>query len=378
MFFTIILFIIVLGVLILVHEFGHYIVAIRNGIKAEEFGFGFPPRIFGIHRDENTGKYVFVRGNKEVQSKNTIFSLNWLPFGGFVRIKGEDGHLHEGQTVDADSFVGKSAWVRVKVMGAGVFMNFILAWVLISIVLMVGFPQAIDSDTDRVKYPDTKIQITNTAKGSPAEQMGLQPGDELVKIAGIKPTSLENARKIILDNKGKEITFEVNRFGKALDLKGAPRTEYPENEGSLGIGFVETAIVSYPWYEAIFRGLETVYRMTVQILEAFGRMIAMLFGGEKVALDVTGPVGLVSWTKQMSDLGIVYLLQFMAILSINLGIINILPFPALDGGRIFFVILEKIKGKPVNQRLEMMLHQIGFFLLLALIILITIKDISRL
>lgn len=378
MFLTIILFIIVLGVLILAHEFGHYIVAVRNGIKAEEFGFGFPPRICGVYKDEQTGKRVFVWGNKEVQSKNTVFSFNWLPFGGFVRIKGEDGHLHEGQIPDPDSFLGKSAWVRVKVMGAGVFMNFVLAWVLTSIVLMVGFPQAINSDADRAKYSDTKIQITNTAKGSPAEQMGLQPGDELVEIAGMKPTSLENARKIILDNKGKEIAFEVNRFGKTLDLKGTPRTEYPENEGSLGIGFVETAIVSYPWYEAIFRGLETVYRMTMQILEAFGRMIAMLFGGEKVALDVTGPVGLVSWTKQMSELGIVYLLQFMAILSINLGIINILPFPALDGGRIFFVLLEKIKGKPVNQRLEMILHQIGFFLLLALIILITIKDISRL
>jgi regulator of sigma E protease len=166
MLFTILIFIIILGLLVFVHEAGHFLVAIWNGIKAEEFGFGFPPRAFGFYKDETTGKYRLIWGSKDVQSKNTLFSMNWLPLGGFVRIKGEDG-----QSQGPDSFAGKSAWIRVKVLGAGVFMNFIFAWLLVSIVLMIGFPQAIDS-TNRGDYANTKIYITNVLPNTPAAQMG--------------------------------------------------------------------------------------------------------------------------------------------------------------------------------------------------------------
>jgi regulator of sigma E protease len=371
MLFTILIFIIILGLLVFVHEAGHFLVAIWNGIKAEEFGFGFPPRAFGFYKDETTGKYRLIWGSKDVQSKNTLFSMNWLPLGGFVRIKGEDG-----QSQGPDSFAGKSAWIRVKVLGAGVFMNFIFAWLLVSIVLMIGFPQAIDS-TNRGDYANTKIYITNVLPNTPAAQMGIMAGDQVVSLDGIAMMSLEQVSKTIKEKQGMEVVIEVNRLGKVLDLRGTPRVVHPDNEGALGIGFTETAIVKFGFFRAFYEGALNTFEMTKQILFAIGRMVGMLFGGTKVAVDVTGPVGIVYMTKQMSDLGFVYLLQFAAILSINLGIVNILPFPALDGGRIFFILLEKLKGRPVTQKVEMALHQIGFMLLLLLMAIITVRDFSQ-
>ncbi len=369
---TILIFIVLLGLLVFVHELGHFLTAKWNGIKADEFGFGFPPRLIGVVKNDQTGKYDIVWGGKDVTSRNTIYSLNWIPLGGFVRIKGEDG----SGTNDPESFAGRPAWTRIKVLGAGVFMNFVLAWVLISIVFALGLPQPIDS-SERAKYPDAKIQILDVKKGTPAETMGLKLGDEVVKVAGKKPESLDMVREEILAHKGQPIMMEVNRLGQTMTLTGTPRVDYPSNEGSLGISFSETAIVSYPWYEALYRGLVATYDITLAILAAFGKMIAGLFGAEKVPVDVTGPVGIVYLTKQMSDLGLPYLLQFAALLSINLGIINILPIPALDGGRILFVLIEKLKGSPVSQRVEGMIHQVGFMLLLLLMLLITVRDFSQ-
>ena len=371
MFLTILIFIVILGLLVFVHEAGHFLVAIWNGIKAEEFGFGFPPRAFGFYKDDVSGKYRFIWGNGDVESRNTVFSMNWLPLGGFVRIKGEDGANH-----DPDSFAGKSAWIRVKVLGAGVFMNFIFAWFLVSLVLMIGFPQVIDA-TNRAQYPDTKIYITNVLPNTPAAQMGIMAGDQVVSLNGIAVTGLEQVSASIKEKQGVEMTMEVDRLGKRLFLKGVPRVNHPENEGALGIGFTETAIVKLGFFQAFYEGALNTCEMTKQILLALGRMVGMLFGGDKVAVDVAGPVGLFYMTKQMSDLGFVYLLQFAAIFSINLGIVNILPFPALDGGRIFFILLEKLKGRPVTQKVEMALHQIGFLLLLLLMAIITVRDFSQ-
>lgn len=369
---TILIFVVLLGLLVFVHELGHFLTAIRNGIRVDEFGFGFPPRILGIVKDETTGKYRFVWGSKEMPSGKTVYSLNWIPLGGFVKIAGEDGH----DTSDPESFAGKSAWVRIKVLGAGVAMNFLFAWFLISIVLMLGLPQPIDP-SEHGKYPDARIQILSIGKGTPAEAMGLSMGDAILSLNGKRMTSLEQVSEEIKSHKGQQITVEVDRFGKMLTLSGTPRTEYPENEGALGISFSETAVVSYPWYEAIYQGGITTYNITMAIFEAFGKMIASLFGAEKTALDVTGPVGIVYLTKQMSDLGLPYLLQFAALLSINLGIINILPIPALDGGRILFILIEKLKGSPVSRRVEGMIHQIGFVLLLLLMLLVTVRDFAQ-
>lgn len=369
---TILIFIVLLGLLVFVHELGHFLTAKWHGIKSDEFGFGFPPRFVGVVKDDVTGKYRLVWGNQDAKSKNTVYSLNWIPLGGFVKISGEDGSGVE----NPESFSSRSAWVRIQVLAAGVVMNFLLAWALISIVGTLGLPQPIDPG-QRDRYPDAKIQILDVLKGSPAQTMGLQMGDEVVAINGEKMDSLAEVSETITINKGKEIRIDVDRFGKDLVLSGTPRTEYPSSEGALGISFSETAVVSYPWYQAIYRGAITTYNITIAIFEAFGKMIGSLFGAEKVPLDVTGPVGIVYLTKQMSDLGMSYLLQFAALLSINLAIINILPIPALDGGRILFILIEKLKGSPVSQRVEGMIHQVGFILLLLLMFLVTLRDFSQ-
>ncbi len=368
---TILIFVIILGLLVFVHELGHFLVARWNGIRVDEFGFGFPPRLFGVTKNAE-GKYELVWGSKEMPSGQTVYSLNWIPLGGFVKIAGEDGH----DTTDPTSFAGKSAWTRIRVLAAGVFMNFLFAWFLISVVFMLGLPQPIEP-ADHGKFADAKIQVLAVGKGTPAETMGLSMGDAIVSINGEAITTLEQVTQAISSHKGQTITVVVDRFGKPLTLSGTPRTEYPATEGALGISFSETAVVSYPWYEAIYRGAIATYDITLAILGAFGMMIASLFGGTKTALDVTGPVGIVYLTKQMSDLGLPYLLQFAALLSINLGIINILPIPALDGGRILFILIEKLKGSPVSHRVEGMIHQVGFILLLVLMLLVTVRDFAQ-
>lgn len=368
---TILIFIVLLGLLVFVHELGHFVAARRSGIAVEEFGFGFPPRLIGVVKDAQTERYKIVWGSKDHAGPHTIFSFNWLPLGGFVRIKGEDG-----QNEDPDSFAEKSAWTRIKVLGAGVVMNMLFAWFLITTVFTLGLPQPIDS-SQREQYPDAKIQILEVKKGTPAEAMGLQLGDEILSIAGEKITALEQVSEAISAHKGQTLEMRVNRLGNEMTLSGTPRTDYPANEGSLGISFSETAIVAYPWYQSVSQGAIATYNITLAILGAFGSMLAGLFGaGTGAPVDVTGPVGIVYLTKQMSDLGLAYLLQFAALLSINLAIINILPIPALDGGRILFVLIEKLKGSPISRSTEGMVHQIGFVLLLLLMVVVTVRDFS--
>jgi regulator of sigma E protease len=370
---TILIFVLVLGVLVFVHELGHFVVARMNGIKADEFGFGFPPRIGGIVKDDATGRYRFVRGNTEVASSHTVYSLNWIPLGGFVKIKGED----RDSAQEPDSFAGRSAWTRIRVLGAGVVMNFLLAWFLFSVVLMIGFPEQVDPEK-RGSYATTSIQILQVQPHTPADEIGLKAGDVIQTLDAQPVTSLDFVSTYIREHRGGQVSVTVKRGGTEITLTGTPRLHSPEGEGALGISFSETAVVRYPWYQAIQLGLEQTYVKTTEILRALGGMLVSLFTGAKTQMDIAGPVGIVSLTKQMSELGLTYLLYFAAILSINLGIINILPIPALDGGRILFVLIEKIKGSPVSTRVEGMIHQVGFILLILLMLLVTLNDILQL
>lgn len=374
MLLTIIVFILILGVLIFVHEFGHFMTARRNGIKADEFGFGFPPRIFGFYKNENTGKYEFVPGSKEIVSKNTVYSLNWIPVGGFVKIKGEDG---EGKS-ESDSFASKSAWKRTKVLAAGVMMNFVLAWILISIGFMIGAPQLASGPSNSA---DSKIQISNIVAGSPATVAGLQVGDEVLKTQTapdgqvVRLTGVTSLQKYIDANKGRQLNLAIQRGSQTLDIKVMPRVNPPKGQGALGVELAETTIVSFPWYKAIWMGLTTTLNLIWLILVALWGIIVSLFSGKGVGADVGGPVYIYKMTGQVAAMGLVYILQFAALLSINLGIINILPIPALDGGRILFIIIEKIKGHPVSQKVEQAFHTVGFALLIILLVLISFHDV---
>ena len=373
---TALVFVIILGILIFVHELGHFIVARKNGIKADEFGFGFPPRIFGVVKDAETQKWKLVFGNRHIHSNSTIYSCNWIPLGGFVKIKGEDGSEKD----EADSFSVKSVWVRIKVLGAGVAMNIILAWFAISIGYTLGAPQAIE---DNVGSKNSKVQITQVVLKSPAEEIGLRVGDEIVmcknqaKVCNKKFTGVSAVKDFISQNKGQEIILEIKRGAQILEIKGVPRTDHPSDEGALGVSLVKTAIISYPVHEAFVRGAITTYDLFITIIVTIAGVVKNLFVGEKIGLDISGPVGIAILSKQVTELGLVYILQFMALLSINLAIINGLPFPALDGGRILFILIEKIKGTPVTQKIEQMIHTVGFFLLISLMVVITFRDLMK-
>jgi regulator of sigma E protease len=387
-FMTAIVFIITLAILIFVHELGHFLVARRNKIKVEEFGFGFPPRIFGfqiLDGEKSKTKKRFIWGKRDTEAElkheegvreGTIYSINWIPLGGFVKIKGEDGGHHN----EEDSFSGKPAWVRIKVLGAGIIMNFVLAWAAISLALMVGSPQAIE---DEQGGKDSKIQIAQVIPGSPAEKIGIKAGDQILKCTEgdeecQKPfSSVSEVQNYINKNKGREIALEIKRDDELLNIKGVPRVEYPEDQGALGISLVRTAIVSYPWYESIYRGLVSVLNLIWIMIETLFNIIKNLIIGQKVGLDVSGPVGIAYLTKQVTQLGFTYILQFVALLSINLGIINGFPFPALDGGRILFILIEKMKGSPVSQKVEQFAHTFGFIALIALMILVTLRDVVK-
>ena len=426
---TALIFIITLGVLIFVHELGHFVMARRNGIRAEEFGFGFPPRIFGVQRyvgkkmekvaekeeikteiidiqnedgtetvqekitdkiteiDEITPvkRWRIIWGSRDGDSEEeandraekktnnyfagTIYSLNWFPLGGFVRIKGENG-----DSADTDSFASKGAWTRIKVLAAGVIMNFVLAWFLIAIVMMIGAPEEIASEK---VMPNAKIQVAGVSVDSPAQKMNLKIGDEiLLEQANFKVENLEDIKSYINNNKGKEITLRVKRGKEILELKGTPRIDVAENQGALGISYSQVIMKSYPIHEAIWNSFKVVINIIGTIFSVLYTILKDLFLGNKSAgMEVAGPVGIFKLTGQVSELGLVYVLQFIALLSINLGIINAFPIPALDGGRILFILIEKIKGSPVNQKVEQAFHTVGFFLLIGLMVVITFSEI---
>lgn len=356
---TFIIFFLVLGVLVLVHEFGHFWIARRNDVRVDEFGFGFPPRILWKKVGE------------------TVYSFNLLPLGGFVKIFGEN--MDEGKG-DPRSFISKSISQRARILVAGVVMNVLLAIVLFSFGAWFGAPSMIDESNQKYAR-DIAIRIGQVAQGSPAESSGLKIGDKLKELrfedSKIEASKTEDIQKFIQAHKGQEIVVVIERGSEVKELKATPRTEYSENEGSLGIAMVESGIVSYPVYLAPIKGIEATYNVGIGFVTSVFLILKTWIADGKVIGDVMGPVGIFDLTGQTAKLGFVYLLNFVAILSINLAIINALPIPALDGGRLLFLAIEKIKGSPVSVNIEKYAHMVGFILLILLMLLITFKDITK-
>jgi regulator of sigma E protease len=381
---TIIIFFLVLGVLVLAHELGHFITAKRNGVGAEEFGFGFPPRLVGTYKDKN-GKRRWVFGNKEITAEikhreETIYSFNLLPLGGFVKITGENGVGNDTDKEDELNFSNKSIWIRFKILVAGVTMNMILAVILFSFAFWMGLPEMFNDKNTNSSVP---VTITMVTPKSPADKAGLQAGDNLKSIItedkNIKINSIAQFQDVIKKNKGKEISISIKHPStlKEKIVKVTPRKNPPEGEGAVGIGLAKTRVVRYSPIESVRMGVKTTYRMAGMIFVFLGKLIASPFTHESVADDVTGPIGIAKMSGQAAKLGLAFLMQFTAMLSVNLAIINILPFPGLDGGRIFFLLIEKIKGSPISQKIEGTINTIGFFILLGLMALVVVKDIFR-
>ena len=373
MFITIITFIVILGTLILVHELGHFITARAFKVKAEEFGFGLPPRIFGFVKDDHGKWKNVVPKTKAEDYKKTIWSVNWLPFGGFVSIKGENGE-HEK---DIDSFGSRKIWQRAVIMFAGVAMNFVLAFILLAIAFTAGIPSLVDDQPDpSLNASLEKVQIISVVKDSPAASAQIEVGDIILKINGQPIAGIQEVKDKISASSNQEMAITVSRAKQEITKKIIPVSNFPDQPAQIGIGLVKTAIVRYPWYQAMYKGAETTLALTLAILKAFVKIIGDLIVGQPVETEVAGPVGIAVLTGQVVKLGFIYILQFAALLSINLGIINLLPIPAIDGGRLLFLIIEKFKGRPVKQSLEAKIHQIGFVCLIILMVFIIFRDIK--
>ncbi len=370
---TLITFIIILSVLVFAHELGHFVTARKFGVKAEEFGFGFPPRILGVYRNKEK-KWRLVSGSRAVREEvpGTIYSINWIPLGGFVKIKGEDGDNN-----DPDSFANKKIWKRATILSAGVSMNVILAAILISIGLMIGFPQSLDGNINpKATVTGREIEVVQVLQNSPAEKAGIKEGDLILSINNIHFSDYAGLENYVNQNTNKELTYDVKRASKEMDIKVTPRYMQETKRGGIGVAISEYGIVRLPWYMAIWEGIKTTLFLTWAIIVAFYELLKNLILGHGVSADLAGPVRIAQMTGEAARMGIDYVLQFAALLSINLAIINFIPFPALDGGRVLFLVFEKIKGKPVKRELEALIHNMGFVLLMILILLVTANELK--
>ena len=377
---TVILFILVLSVLVFVHELGHFWTARRLGVKAEEFGFGFPPRALGFFKSKS-GRWRFLKGNtspdslaEEEKPAGTVYSLNWLPLGGFVKIKGENG---EGKQ-DSDSFAAKALWRRALILSAGVIMNIVLAAALLSVGYMIGLPQSLDEVKASAQVSEAQVFVMEVLPDSVAAQAGLESGDIIKAVEGQKITSNEELQDLVSKRTDQDTSFTIIRGGEEQNIIIRPSFSEAVDRAVIGVSIYASGLVRYPFFTAIWEGIKLTGLTFWLIILAFYSLIRDLIIGVSVSGQVAGPVGIATLTGQVASLGITYLLQFMALLSLNLALVNILPFPALDGGRLLFLLIEKFKGKPVRQSVEAWIHTIGFWLLITLILVITYKDIMRL
>lgn len=354
---TILIFIAILGLLVFVHELGHFFAARAFGVTVHEFGFGFPPRIFGIRKG------------------STLYSLNWIPLGGFVKLKGEGGEEAEQK----DSFANLPAGKRVIILVNGVLMNIVLAMLLLGIGYGVGSPTVIGADIPPGgNVRDQKIQVVSIADNSPASAVGFEEADVIVSVNDQSVTSVTQIQNIHEESPGAEELVVLRRGDEEIERRITPAV-LDESSGApvWGVSLVESGIVSYPWYQAVYLGVKQAILIFWEIIKGFALMISNLVVHRQVSADVAGPVGIAVLTGQVANLGFIYLLQFMALLSLNLALVNILPFPALDGGRAFFVLIEKLRGKAMQAKTEALIHNVGFGVLLVFIAIVTVRDVGK-
>lgn len=373
MILTIIIFIITLLVLVVSHEFGHFIVAKKFGIKVLEFGFGLPPKIWGKKIGE------------------TLVTLNWLPIGGFVKLLGEDG-TDKKVLENPRSFAAKPVGSRIAVVVAGVIMNFILAVLIFWVVLAAsGFSQQIPL---LVPYNFFGVDQTNQliimvgaiSPDSPAEKSGIKSGEIIAKINNLP---LKDSGQLIdLTKKlaGEKVILTLeNEQNQSRQVEIVPREDPPEGQGSLGVslGAFEIANLNYATFpQRFFSGITHTYNLASYSFVVLGKFIGTAIQTQNltpVSGTVSGPVGITNLAGEILSVKspLVPYLNFIALLSLNLAMINILPFPALDGGRLFFLMIEAITRKKIKPEIERWIHSVGMAILLALILLVTYSDIKK-
>jgi regulator of sigma E protease len=349
---TLVLFVATFTLIVAVHEFGHFAAARLLGMKVLEFAFGFPPRLAGIRRGE------------------TEYTINWIPFGGFVRILGQDDFsIHQQGTGDPRSFTSKPWWAQAIVLAAGVFMNFVLAILILTIAFMTG-----------TTAPTGDVRVADVRPTSPAAVAGVSVGDIIVDVDG---TAMHTARAVVTaaskaGQKQQEISIHIRRGEQDLTVKAAPRAEPPAGEGPLGIQVEEVqAPVSVGPAQAFGSAVTLTGDVVGQIIALPGQLIAQRASPSGGAPVVGGPIEIFRVTGQVAQFGVPTFLKLVGVLSVNLGVINIIPFPGLDGGRLFFVLLGALLRRRLSPQVEAAIHAVGFVLLLGLLVIVSISDIRR-
>jgi regulator of sigma E protease len=366
---TVAAFIGILVVLVLVHELGHFLVAKRAGITVEEFGIGFPPRI------------------ASVMWRGTRYSLNWIPLGGFVRMLGEDGDVEvkrlreQGLTdgeVDhamAGAFNRKPVWIRFVVLFAGVAMNFVLAASLFAVAFSMP-----------LQVGEGPLTVTEIQPDSPAEN-ALQVGDVITGVDGRTFERSNDLTEYVHDHGGQEVQLQVERNGEQIDVSVTPRNvtqeERAQGIGPVGFGYDPARIVEQPSivdgpFDAVARGTGAAWTLALQIPGGLADAVGGLIGLNPGAPDARGPIGIAQETGRVLEAPLVSQLFFVGLLSINLAVLNVLPFPPLDGGRIAVVAIEAVRRRKLPAEREALIYLTGFAVLIALVILISIQDIQRL
>lgn len=379
--------IIILSILVLIHELGHFLMARRFGIKVEEFGYGFPPRAFGIKRGE------------------TIYSINWFPIGGFVKLYGEDeagggqvGKMTKLPTKDLDrAFFTHPAWQRAVIVFAGVAMNIFLAAIIFYAMFgLSGFKTQVPLLGGYHFFGVNETVLKGVAIGtvqnnSPAQKSGIQPNSNVISVNNQPISSSQQFIKVVDQQKGKEIAIKLRSLDtqKVYTVHATPREKTSPNQGALGVTIgdlpMTVALLSYDTpIQKLTSGVTFTVNMVAYTIDTFAALIAQAFQTHSIAPisnNVAGPIGIgkvVGSVTQIPNLvdRAIFLLFIAGIISVSLAIMNVLPIPALDGGRLFFILFEMVTGKKMRPELEGMVHTIGFFVLILLIIVITIHDIG--
>lgn len=357
--------------LVVVHELGHFIAARRNGVEVEEFGIGFPPQAWG----------------KKLKS-GLLFTVNWLPLGGFVKLKGE----HDADTAKG-SYGAATLWAKTKIIAAGVAVNLLVAFVMLTLLALIGMPKLIDNQftvASDTKITQNQVLVGLVEADSPAASAGLTHRDHLIAIesdGNSKPViSAESLPEITSEFAGRPVKVSYVRDGetKTTDVTLRSTEEVEESratddpKGYLGIIPTEYILQRSTWSAPIV-GAGLIKQFTELTYKGLGSVVVGLFKGDtKAATDqVSGPVGVFVLIREGSTLGIQFILMIIAVISLTLALMNLLPIPALDGGRLFVTYLYRILGKKLTPKAEDMIHGVGFMVLMVLFVLITIVDVRR-
>lgn len=361
MLLTILVFIVMLSVLVLIHELGHFIVAKKFGIKVEEFGFGFPPRVWGKKYGE------------------TLYSINLLPIGGFVKLYGEDeaggGKIkplatsREPSVKDLNrTFFSRPIYQRMLVVVAGVVMNFLLAIVIITYLFTA----------EGVPVQGNKVTISEVVKGSPAQTAGLRKNDLVVKIGN---TEIKDTQTLISETRkhlGEKLQISVRRGSELKVIEVTPRKNFPSSQGPLGVAITQNVIFNkYPFPQSLYYGTRQSLKDSWQIVVGFKMVVVDIATRLTVPQGVAGPIGMAQLTGEFVKVGPTAVLSLVYMLSLSLAVLNILPIPALDGGRFFFILIEAVTRRKVNPRFEAYAHIVGLVLLLSFLALVSYKDVLR-